>query len=76
MSVELEMRWLKTDKIRGAAKRFASFCKEDVKVQSESAEFDIDMYQDAVKLVLQKLDDSVSVEELFNTDEEENSDAD
>ena len=66
MSAELELRWLKTDRVRGAAKRFAEFCKEDVKVQSVNADFDIDKYEDAIKLVLEKLDDSISVEELFN----------
>ena len=68
MSAELELRWLKTDRVRGAAKRFAEFCKEDVKTESDSAEFDIDKYQDAIKIVLEKLDDSISVEELFNAD--------
>ena len=68
MSAELEMRWLKTENVRGAAKRFAKFCKEDVREQSEKEDFDIEKYQDAVKLILQKLDDSISVEELFNAD--------
>jgi len=68
MSAELELRWLKTESVRGAARRFAKFCKEDVKTQSALDDFDIDKYQDAVKLVLEKLDDSISVEELFNAD--------
>ena len=68
MAAKLELRWLKTEKVRGAAKRFAKFCKEDVKEQSEKEDFDIDKYEDAVKLVLQKLDDSISVGELFNDD--------
>ena len=68
MSAELELRWLKTDRVRGAAKRFAEFCKEDVKSQSENDDFDIDKYQDAIRIVLEKLDDSSSVEELFNAD--------
>ena len=68
MSAELELRWLKTESVRGAARRFADFCKKDVRTQSELEDFDIDKYQSAVKLVLQKLDDSVSVEELFNAD--------
>lgn len=66
MSAELEMRWLKTESIRGAARRFAEFCKEDVREQSAAEDFDLDKYQDAIKLVIEKLDDSVSVEELFN----------
>ncbi len=68
MSAELELRWLKTDKVRGATKRFAEFCKEDVRGQAVSEDFDIDKYQDAIKIVLEKLSDSNSVEELFNAD--------
>ena len=68
MSAELELRWFKTDQQKGAAKRFAEFCKEDVKGQSEADDFDIDKYQDAIKVVLEKLSDSNSVEELFNAD--------
>lgn len=68
MSAELELRWLKTDSVKGASKRFAEFCKEDVKGQAEVEDFDIDKYQDAIKIVLAKLSDSNSVEELFNAD--------
>ena len=68
MSAELELRWLKTDKQKGAAKRFAEFCKEDVKGQSEIEGFEIEKYEDAIKIVLEKLTDSNSVEELFNAD--------
>ncbi len=68
MSAELELRWLKTDSVRGAARRFAEFCKEDVRGQAEAEDFDIDKYQDAIKIVLEKLGDSSSVEELFNAD--------
>jgi len=68
MSAELELRWLQTNKVRGAAKRFAEFCKEDVRGQAEAEGFDIDKYQDAIKIVLEKLNDSNSVEELFNAD--------
>jgi len=68
MSAELELRWLKIDKVRGATKRFAEFCKEDVRGQAKADDFDIDKYQDAIKIVLGKLDDSSSVEELFNAD--------
>lgn len=68
MSAELELRWLKTDKVRGASKRFAEFCKEDIRIQAESNNFDIEKYQDAINIVLEKLSDSSSVEELFNAD--------
>lgn len=66
MSAELELRWLKTKQHRGAAKRFAEFCKEDVKSQASDESFNIDKYQDAIRIVLEKLGDSTSVEELFN----------
>ena len=69
MSAELELRWLKTEEQKGAAKRFAEFCKNDVKGQAEAEDFDIEKYQDAIKIVLEKLSDSSSVEELFNADQ-------
>jgi len=68
MSAELELRWLKTDSVRGAVRRFAEFCKEDIKEQSKEEDFDLNKYQDSVKLIIKKLDDSVSVEGLFNAD--------
>ena len=68
MSAELELRWLKTDQYKGAAKRFVEFCKEDVKEQSADENFDIDKYQDSIKIVLEKLEESNSLEELFNAD--------
>ena len=68
MSAELELRWLKTDSVRGAVRRFAEFCKEDIKEQSGKEDFDLDKYQDAIKLIIKKLDKSVSVEELFDAD--------
>lgn len=68
MSAELELRWLKTDDLKGAAKRFAKFCKEDIREQALQDDFDVEKYQEAVRLVLEKLDASISVEELFNAD--------
>jgi len=68
MSAELELRWLKTDNERGTAKRFSQFCKQDVREQSKSDDFDIEKYQDAIKIVLDKLNESISVEDLFNAD--------
>ncbi|MEE9444429.1 MAG: hypothetical protein V3V19_02050 [Cocleimonas sp.] len=68
MSAELELRWLKTDRLRGANKRFAEFCKEDIQKQSKQEGFDLDVHQDAIKQVLQKLDDSISIEDMFNAD--------
>ena len=68
MAAELELRWLKTESVEGAVKRFAEFCKEDIREQSQQAGFDLDKYQEAVKLVLQKLDKTESVQEIFNAD--------
>ena len=68
MSAELELRWLKIEEQKGAAKRFAEFCKEDVISQAEIEGFEIEKYQDAIKTVLEKLSESNSVEELFNAD--------
>ena len=66
MSAELELRWLKTDDVEGAVQRFAKFCKDDIREQSQEADFDLANYQEAVKLVLQKLDKTNSVKEIFN----------
>jgi len=66
MASELELRWLKTNDFKGAAKRFAVFCKEDIKSQADSEQFRPDVYQDAIKLVLSKLDRSLSLVELTN----------
>ena len=68
MSSKLDLKWLNTDATKGAVKRFSEFCKEDIKEQSKLDGFDIDKYEEAIKLVIEKLDDSVSVEGLFNAD--------
>ena len=68
MSAELELRWLKADSVRGTVKRFAEFCKEDIKNQSKEEDFDLEKYQDAIKLIMKKLDNSISVEEMFHAD--------
>lgn len=68
MSAELELRWLKPEKLHGATKRFAEFCKEDILEQSKLEGFDNNVYQDSIKLVLEKLDDSVSIREMFDAD--------
>lgn len=70
MSAELELRWLKIKNTKGAAKLFAEFCKEDVRKQSKLGGFDISKYQDAVKLVMRKLDNSHSVKGLFTPEPE------
>ena len=66
MSAELELRWLKTNSARGAVRRFAEFCKNDIREQSLQDDFDVEKYQDAIKLIIKKLDKTESVEGLFN----------
>jgi len=68
MSAELELRWLKTERLSGTVKRFAEFCKDDVKKQSQQDDFDFSVYQDAIKQVVEKLDDSIAIGEVFNAD--------
>lgn len=68
MVAELELRWLKTEHTQGAVKRFAEFCKDDIREQSKLEDFDVDKYQEGVKVVLEKLDRNASVKEIFNAD--------
>lgn len=68
MSAELELRWLKTEHLSGTVKRFAEFCKDDVKKQSQQSDFDLPVYQDAIKQVIEKLDDSIAIGEIFDAD--------
>ena len=71
VSAELELRWLKTEDVRGAVKRFSEFCKEDIREQSKQEDFDLAKYQDAVRLVLTKLDNSLSLDQIFNPEPKE-----
>ena len=64
MASELELRWLKVNELKGAAKHFALFCKDDIEKQADQKEFDLTVYQDAIKLVLSKLDRSLTLEKL------------
>jgi hypothetical protein len=64
MASELELRWLKVNELKGAAKHFALFCKDDIEKQADQKEFDLTVYQDAIKLVLSKLDRSLTLENL------------
>lgn len=64
MASELELRWLKVDDLKGAAKHFAVFCKDDIQKQADQKGFDLNVYQDAIKLILSKLDRSLTLENL------------
>ncbi len=64
MASELELRWLKVTELKGAAKHFALFCKEDILRQADQEDFDLSVYQDAAKLIISKLDRSQTLEKL------------
>ncbi len=68
MSAELELRWLKTERLSGTVKRFGEFCKGDIKDQAQQNDFDLAIYKDAVKQVVEKLDDSIAIGEIFDAD--------
>ncbi|PID45984.1 MAG: hypothetical protein CSB47_06675 [Proteobacteria bacterium] len=69
MSANTDLRWLKPSEFKGAARRFAKFCKTDVKHQAElDSDFDIESYVAASKLILSKLQAS---NELPNEDSAE-----
>ncbi len=69
MSAELELRWLKIEKTKGTVRRFVEFCKNDVKEQAKEDAFDLEKYQDAVKLIMTKLDKSPLVEKMFSPEQ-------
>lgn len=56
MSDNTDLRWLKPSKLKGAARRFAEFCKTDIKQQAQAdKDFDLDTYVAASKLIISKL---------------------
>ncbi len=68
MSADTEYQWLETESKEGAVKRFSEFCKKDIAEQSKEDDFDLGKYQEAVQLLLKKLDRTQSVGEIFNAD--------
>lgn len=70
MSAKLELRWLNIKKTKGAARRFAEFCKEDIQDQSKQDNFNLEKYQDAVRLIIRKLDNTQSLKEIFNSEKD------
>jgi len=70
MSAKLELRWLNIKKTKGAAKRFAEFCKKDVQYQAQQNDFNLEKYQDAVRLIIRKLDNTELLKEVFNPEQE------
>ncbi|PWQ99795.1 hypothetical protein [Leucothrix pacifica] len=56
MSANTDLRWLKPSELKGAARRFAEFCKTDIKHQSKiNKDFDIETYDRAARLIISKL---------------------
>lgn len=55
MPIDTQLRWLKIDNLSPTARRFAEFCKTDIQQYKDDDEFDLDIYQDAVRFVVQKL---------------------
>lgn len=51
------LRWLNEDDLTTKiAKRFAAFCDEDVEQRSSAESFDAEIYEDAVKQILERLE--------------------
>lgn len=66
MSVNKDLRWLRSPGLNGPAKRFTEFCKTDVQKQAKiDPDFDVEIYSEAAKLIIQKLQTSPS---SVNTD--------
>jgi hypothetical protein len=56
MPANTDLRWLKPAELKGAARRFSEFCKTDIKQQASTDELlDIETYNKAVKLIVDKL---------------------
>jgi hypothetical protein len=58
MATSKYLRWLKEDELTTkVAQRFASFCGEDIEQRAKDDAFEADIYEAAVRLVLDKLED-------------------
>ncbi len=58
MATSKYLRWLKEDELTTkVAQRFASFCEDDIEQRAKNENFDADIYEAAVRLVLDKLED-------------------
>ena len=57
MAASKYLRWLKEDELTTkVAKRFAKFCEEDIEQRSNADTFDAEVYEKAVKLVIDRLE--------------------
>ena len=60
MSAIKDVGWLSGPELTGPAKRFAEFCKADLKHQAKTNPgFDFDIYNEATKLITGKLQASI-----------------
>ena len=56
MSANTDLRWLKPSELKGATRRFAEFCKADIKHQSKvDKNFSVESYDSAARLIISKL---------------------
>lgn len=56
MSVNKDLRWLRTTELTDSAKRFTEFCKTDIHQQAKTdPEFDIETYSEVAKLIIKQL---------------------
>lgn len=65
MNPEYDTSWLDSMTLKGPAKAFAKFCSSEIARRSSSEEdFDQELYEEAIKLVLKKLSDANMVGKL------------
>jgi hypothetical protein len=55
MPIDTHLRWLKTEDLSPVAKRFATFCKDDIEQYKNDKNFELDIYQDAIRFVVKRL---------------------
>jgi len=59
------LRWLKEDELTTkVAERFVEFCDEEIEQRSRTEYFDADIYEDAVKLIIQHFEGTEADHEM------------
>ncbi len=57
------LRWLDEEKLTTkVAKRFATFCDEDIEQRANAENFDANIYEDAMKLVIDHFEGKITTE--------------
>jgi acyl-homoserine lactone acylase PvdQ len=60
-SEPVRAEWLNTSQLKStAARRFAEFCQQNFAATSNQAQFDAALYQEAAKLVIERLEQKAS----------------